>query len=633
MARDNSEPMWRWVRTWVSNLGSLACLTTGVRFYDSNWELPSSAVSPMAAAEFSTSAGRFRVRIVEAWSPRGARRFRELVQQGHFNDSRVYRVVQGWVAQFGMSGNASRQREQTIIEDDGPSVARNVRGAVSFSGVYTQSKTHATNRSTELFINLGNNFELDALGFTPIGMVMDDGMKVVDAFYRGYGEMTDACDLHHFIPCDGPESSHILEQGNKYLDQNYPQLTRIYGARILDSDIFPAEVNRVELHCHLDGAIPLETLFRVSQRRQLQLPNLPGVPTSVEDVWTSLQSCPVWQRFDLVNDIIGGDEQTLHEIAEEFVHRQALQRVNYTEVRYDPLRAARSNLAKASIGVEQAVRAIESGLRAGSLRYGVEAYQLLCAMRGSPAESCFELARLAAQMRSGELGGVVGIDLAGDEFHFNNSYGHVAECFRYAKLELLLNTTVHAGELAGGADVVSAVKVMLADRVGHGYSAVNDQSALAMLIESNVHLEACPAGHDHNNLNATAIYRKYGLNFGLSTDDPASYFQNTSIEEVETLVRTRLGFSALDIWRAQQDAYAARFAPSAARVMAMQPKAPSSSVTAIAIVLAAAAFVISFIVFFSVKRWQRGRAQAWRGRVRKAMAALEMSQADELQDS
>ena len=89
-------------------------------------------------------------------------------------------------------------------------------------------------------------------------------------------------------------------------------------------------------------------------------------------------------------------------------------------------------------------------MRAGGERLHVEAHQLLCAMRGSPADACFALARLAASVRSGRLGGVVGLDLAGDEWHFNNSVGAVVECFRYAKEVLLLNTTVHAGERCKG---------------------------------------------------------------------------------------------------------------------------------------------------------------------------------------
>ena len=189
-------------------------------------------------------------------------------------------------------------------------------------------------------------------------------------------------------------------------------------------------------------------------------------------------------------------------------------------------------------------------------------------MRGSPAVACFELARLANSTRSGRLGGVVGMDLAGDELHYNNSRGEVEQCLLYAKRELLLNTTVHAGEMSDdeAGDVRSAIEVMRADRVGHGYAAVRDFSVLALLMRSGVHLEACPAGH-HDNLHATGVYREHGLNFGLSTDDPAEYFANITMGGVDALVEARLKFSDADVARAYRSAYAARFAPHAARIV------------------------------------------------------------------
>ncbi len=204
---------------------------------------------------------------------------------------------------------------------------------------------------------------------------------------------------------------------------------------------------RAELHVHLDGAIPATTLLRVAQRRELQLPVV-GIPTSVDDIYAALHSLgEAWQWFDLVNDVIGGDAPTLTEVAAEFVARQAAEGIAYTEVRYDPVRAARSAYANVTITREAAVAAVAAGLKAGSEAHAVEAHQLLCAMRGEPAAACFELVELAARARSGALGGVVGIDLAGDEFHFNNSQGQVEECFRHATLELRLNATVHAREM------------------------------------------------------------------------------------------------------------------------------------------------------------------------------------------
>jgi hypothetical protein len=85
------------------------------------------------------------------------------------------------------------------------------------------------------------------------------------------------------------------------------------------------------------------------------------------------------------------------------------------------------------------------------------------------------------------------------------------------------------------------------------------------------HAAACPAGH-HDNLNATGVYRTHQLNFGLSTDDPASYFGNVTMPQVEELVKRRLGFTNADVAQAHRNAYRARFAPHAARIVAAARK-------------------------------------------------------------
>ena len=338
----------------------------------------------------------------------------------------------------------------------------------------------------------------------------------------------------------------------------------------------PVSHQRVELHVHLDGAIPPATLLRIAQRRQLRLPVV-GIPRTVADVWTSLRSItPVWHWFDLVNNVIGGDVATLHEVAAEFVGQQAAAGVAYTEVRYDPVRVAYSNYSLTRITQEAAVAAIRAGLADGSQRHGVEVHQLLCAMRGQPAKACFDLVALAAKMRSGTVGGVVGIDLAGDEFHFNNSQGDVEACFAHAKGTLQLNTTVHAGEMAGPSDVATALGAMEADRIGHGYSATRDAALMAKLRARGTHLEACPGNHIQN-LADVGAFQRQGLRFGLNTDDPAAYFGNVSLPKTEDIVRTQLGFTAQMVAKAYADARAAAFAPHAAAVVAAEAAAVTAT--------------------------------------------------------
>ena len=104
---------------------------------------------------------------------------------------------------------------------------------MAFSAAYEDgANSHATNRTTELFINLADHLQLDALGFTPIARVVAGLNSTVRGFYSGYGEMRDACALHGFLPCDGPSEAEVLRRGNAYLDESFPLLTRVHTVRI-----------------------------------------------------------------------------------------------------------------------------------------------------------------------------------------------------------------------------------------------------------------------------------------------------------------------------------------------------------------------------------------------------------------
>ena len=345
-----------------------------------------------------------------------------------------------------------------------------------------------------------------------------------------------------------------------------PRLWRIFQLYALVSGIesgptrLPFGPRRIELHVHLDGSIGLETLFDVSKARGLQLPGI-GTPRSPQDIERFISTYEGWHRFDAVNSIIGGSTSSITQAAEAFVQFQATSGVQYTEVRYDPVRLSRSSLHNSSIAQEEAVRAVQAGLAAGSAKHGVVVYQILCAMRGASSQQCFQTADLAARCRSQSVGGVVGLDLAGDETDFpNRAY---IDCFKHAKA-IGLNTTVHAGEFnkTMGSDVSSAIFDMAADRIGHGYAAAFDERLIHALRERRMHVEACPKSallHGAWALNAIRTFRQYGLSFGLNTDDPASLFSNTTAAEDEDIVLRKLGFSTEDVRSSYAAAHFARF--------------------------------------------------------------------------
>jgi peptidyl-prolyl cis-trans isomerase A (cyclophilin A) len=169
--------------------------------------------------QFETSKGNFVVQVERANAPNGVDRFFRLVNEGYYDDVRFFRVIPGFMAQFGMHGDpavGARWRAQRIQDD--PVVGSNTRGTITFATAGPNTRT------TQLFINLVDNANLDGMGFAPFGRVVE-GMEVVDQLYSGYGEGAPQG--------QGPSQGQIQSQGNAYLTQSFPLLDYIIRARIV----------------------------------------------------------------------------------------------------------------------------------------------------------------------------------------------------------------------------------------------------------------------------------------------------------------------------------------------------------------------------------------------------------------
>jgi cyclophilin family peptidyl-prolyl cis-trans isomerase len=170
--------------------------------------------------KFETNKGDFVVEVHRGWAPRGTDRLYNLVRAGFFDDSRFFRVRGGFVAQFGIPGDpavAAVWKSRTIPDD--PVRQSNTRGTVSYA------MTGPDARTTQLFINLGDNSRLDKEGFAPVGRVVE-GMEVVDRLYAGYGEGAGG-------GMRGGQQGPIFEGGNAYLDRAFPLLDRLIHARVV----------------------------------------------------------------------------------------------------------------------------------------------------------------------------------------------------------------------------------------------------------------------------------------------------------------------------------------------------------------------------------------------------------------
>jgi cyclophilin family peptidyl-prolyl cis-trans isomerase len=180
------------------------------------WNKPAPAVYRV---RIDTSKGRFVSQVTRALAPRGADRFYHLVETGFYDDSRFFRVIAGRFAQFGIPGNpaiAGIWRNPSFPDD--PVRASNTRGTFAYA------MTGPDARTTQIYINTSDQLQQDAQGFAPFGKVVE-GMDVVDQLYSAYGERSGS-------GMRAGRQGKLFEEGNAYLDREFPMLDKLIRARI-----------------------------------------------------------------------------------------------------------------------------------------------------------------------------------------------------------------------------------------------------------------------------------------------------------------------------------------------------------------------------------------------------------------
>ncbi len=172
------------------------------------------AIAPATyKAKFTTTQGDFVVQVTRAWAPLGADRFYNLVRVGYFNGVPFFRVIPGFMAQFGINGNPKINAVWTNanLKDD-PVTQSNKRGLITFATAGPNTRT------TQVFINYANNAGLDAQGFAPFGEVIE-GMDVVDKFYSGYG--------------GNPDQGSLMQLGQPWIATHMPKVDSVKNATIV----------------------------------------------------------------------------------------------------------------------------------------------------------------------------------------------------------------------------------------------------------------------------------------------------------------------------------------------------------------------------------------------------------------
>lgn len=176
---------------------------------------PIEDVPDIFTLEFKCSNGTFVAEFHKEWAPIGVAHLWDLVQDNYYDEARFFRVIPGFMVQFGLAADPMKTAKwSTDIKDD-PVKQKNTRGMITYA------KTNSPNsRSTQLYINYGNNTNLDGMGFAPIGRVLT-GMDVVDGIFSGHRE--------------GPSQGLITQSGNEYLNDKFPKLDYIEKLTLLEN--------------------------------------------------------------------------------------------------------------------------------------------------------------------------------------------------------------------------------------------------------------------------------------------------------------------------------------------------------------------------------------------------------------
>ncbi|KAL3888015.1 hypothetical protein ACJMK2_000399 [Sinanodonta woodiana] len=328
---------------------------------------------------------------------------------------------------------------------------------------------------------------------------------------------------------------------------------------------------KIELHVHLDGSIRPETVLDIANQRGLQT-HLPH--RTVEElkrdivIKTPCSLSKLLKSFGYFMPIIAGSREAVYRIAYEFCEDSAKEKAKYVEVRYCPHLLANS-IEKLDFALERGnytprdvVLTVNEALEAGSRDFNISVKSILCCMTHRP-ELSEEVARLCNEFKAQ---GVVGIDIAGEEFVPGTEPDECLhkQAFCYAKNNGI-HRTVHAGENGPASAVREALDHMYAERIGHGYHALDDLELYQRILRDGVHLEVCPISSirtkacpedikQHPLLRLVAD----GANYSINTDDPI-VLDNDLIDDYRFV--SKMGLSNSQIIQGIFNAARSCFAP------------------------------------------------------------------------
>jgi adenosine deaminase len=304
---------------------------------------------------------------------------------------------------------------------------------------------------------------------------------------------------------------------------------------------------KIELHCHLDASVRVQTVAEIAQRLGLKIPDLRAALVAPE---TCLDLADYIKRIDLALEVMQ-DYESLARIACEYVEDLAADGIIYGEVRFAPQLHLRRGLS-----LQDVANAVSEGLAEGQRRCGVRTGLIVCCLRHQPAETSVAVARLAINNRDK----VCAIDLAGDEARFSGA-AHAA-AFELA-CDAELPRTVHAGEAAGAESAIEALDLLHAQRIGHGVQVDSDPQLVKRVRREAIPLEMCPISNVKTRSVASIKMHpidrlmRNGVRVTVSTDG-RTVCENNLTAEFEQLAK-HWGWGLGEFWACQKNAAEAAF--------------------------------------------------------------------------
>ena len=306
------------------------------------------------------------------------------------------------------------------------------------------------------------------------------------------------------------------------------------------SDKLLKELPKVELHCHLDGSLRVETILELAQKNNLDLPSFNRDALKkqlcIGNKRVTLEEYIA--RFDITLSVMQ-TPSALTRIAYELIEDVSKENVRYIEVRYSPILHTKKGMT-----LEEAIVSVRSGLEKGRKDFNVKAGIIICGIRHISPEASLKLADLCVKFKNK---GVVGFDLAGAEENFP-AKDH-REAF-YMILNNNVNATIHAGEAFGPSSIHQAIHHCGAHRIGHGTRLKEDSDLMNYVNDHRITLETCLTSNWHTHSvrslkqHPFRYYYDRGIRVTLNTDN--RLISNTSLTKEFGLARDLFDFQLYD---------------------------------------------------------------------------------------